>query len=298
MELMWNDSDFSGSLKSRLGVVDADIAFVRLKPFVRQASEEVVEIVGQAAYDVLCNRIADNSLRQQLQQVILLNALLQYLKVSDISITNNGRKRRADEHEGTLWEWEVDKSNREWQALYYRQLDVLLRAIVREGFALNMAPFNHQNFIVPTLSDFERHFSLNGSYHLFLKLLPALAECEDFELSPRIGSVPANLFTPEMKLLAQKACVFYALDWGLRRLNIQLFPEGVFQTAINTGGTKKSSPDKLQYLETAMLFKKDSLRYLQQLELRVQQLSQMDDPFRDRVVIDPGIRSWDDFIDT
>lgn len=295
---MWNDADFSGSLKSRLGVVDADIAFVRLKPFVLQATEEVVDIIGLMTYNLLRQRTEEDALLRHLQQVILLNALLQHLKVSDIAITNNGRKRRSDEHERALWEWEVDKSNREWQSLYYRQLDSLLRALVREGYALNTAPYNHQNFIVPTLADFERHFSLNGSYLLYLKLLPALAECEDLELAPRIGQVPQNLFTPEMKMLAQKSCVFYALDWGLRRLNIQLFPEGVFQTVINTGGTRKSSGDKLQYLETAMLFKNDSLRYLQQLEQKVQQLAQINDPFRDRVVIDPGICFWDGFIDT
>lgn len=118
----------------------------------------------------------------------------------------------------------------------------------------------------------KRCLILGGSHLLYFKLLPGLREFEKLELLSRIGKNyfdDRTLITTELRTLIELAVVNYAMAWGIRRLNIQLFPKGVLQYskgAVQGGGSNKKVGAKLEYLETAMVFEKDALKYLQKIE--------------------------------
>lgn len=298
MDLIWDKSTFSAEFKKHIGFVDADIPFVRLESALRSSTSEMVDLIGSGNYASVAESEEDTEFVKLVKYAILLKALIIYTPTADIAFTSRGRKLRTDDHDGTPWQWMLDANDRALNNLYYRHLDLLLKYMFKNNLAVNVDKYNHKDLMVSSLDVFEKHFNIGGSFYLYLKLLPALLECEELELMPRIGSVAVSSFDTRMKTLAEKACVFYALDWGMRRLNVELFPDGVFQTTWNTGGKTQKPSDKLQYLETAMLFKNDSLKYLQQLETEVRKLNVITDPYADRIIINSGIYGGDGFIDT
>lgn len=298
MELLWSESDFSKSIKDSLGYVDADLSFRRMHSALRAATSEMVDLIGEAAYQDVVDK-KDGEVRTAVEYCILLKAVIIYAPTSDIAITNNGRRLRVDNHEQLPYQIRLDSHDDEQEKLYYTHLNLLLVLLHKKGIAINFEKYKFSDLLVNSLQKFEQHFNINGSFLLFLKLLPALRECEELELVPRIGEVPETLFTLNMRNIAEKVCVYYALAWGLRRLNTQLFPDGVFQFVKNTGGNTRKPNDKLQYLETAMVFDSDFRKYILSLEgLAAKATAVKPDIFADRIIIDSGIYSGDNFIDT
>ena len=298
MDLIWDKNNFSADFKHYIGIVDADIKFNRMESSLIPASSEIYDLIGDTNYSNVLTDADEAPFTKLVKRAILIRALIIYLPTADIAITNNGRKNRVDEHEGTPWEWMLDKNETALTNFYYMHLDLLLKHMFRNNIPVNTEKYDFKNLLVNSLDLFEKHFNINGSHFLFLKLIPALLECEELELSPRLGGITSDAFSTAMKNTAEKACVYYALDWGLRRLNVQLFPDGVFQQTINTGGKMKKAGAGLQYLETAMLFKADCQKYLISLEQMVSKAQNAVLPHHDRIVIDSGICFNDGFIDT
>lgn len=302
MDLIWDKTSFSADFKKNIGFVDADIPFVRLESALRAATSEISDLISKEQYDLIKAKTEETEFSKLVKYAILLRALIIYTPTADVAFTARGRKVRTDEHDGTPWQWMLDANIQALDNLYYRHLDLLLKHMFTNGLTVNIAKYNHKDLMVNSLDLFEKHFNIGGSYYLYLKLIPALQECEDLELLPRIGPLPEPDFTPAMKNIAEKACVYYAMQWGIRRLNIQLFPEGVLQESRGTGtGTvgrnMKPSP-KLEYLETAMLFRDDALKYLQALEGLIRQATATSQPYPNKIIIDSGIYDADGFIDT
>ncbi len=297
MELIWNAVNFSRQAKERLGFVDADLSFARMESALHVATSEIADIISEEKYEEIRTAESETEFSRLVQHAILLRALIIYVPTSDLAFTNRGRKLRTDDHDGTPWQWMLDANSAALDDLYYLHLNGLLKHMFSHGIPVNVEKFNHKELLVASLNDFEKHFNIRGSYWLYLNLLPALQECEELELLPRIQSVTEPDFLG-MKNIAQKICVYYAMDWGLRRLNVQLFPKNVFQETVHTGGKTLQPVDKLQHLETAMVFEKDWKRYLIALERMVRQAQQYTDPYPGHIVIDSGIRGCDNFIDT
>lgn len=302
MDLIWNKDNFSADFKKHLGFVDADIPFVRLESALRASTSEIADLIGSATYATIKTETTETEFSKLVKYAILLRALIIYTPTADVAFTARGRKLRTDAQDGTPWQWMLDANIHALDNLYYRHLDLLLKHMFTNGLTVNIAKYNHKDLMVNSLDLFEKHFNIGGSYYLYLKLLPALQECEDLELLPRIGPLPEPDFTIAMKNIAQKACVYYAMQWGIRRLNIQLFPEGVLQESRGTGtgtvGRNMKPSAKLEYLETAMLFRDDAQKYLQVLEGLIRQATATSQPYPNKIIIDSGIWDDDGFIDT
>ncbi|MEC5157056.1 hypothetical protein [Chryseobacterium sp. MP_3.2] len=304
MDLIWSKADFSAEFKKYIGFVDSDIPFIRMESALRASTSEITDLIGLPQYEIVKAAPVDpeTTFPKLVKYAILLRALIIYTPTADIAFTARGRKTRNDEHDGTPWQWMLDANIQALDNLYYRHLDLLLKHMFTNSIPVNVKKYDHKELFVSSLDMFERHFNINGSYYLYLKLLPALQECEDLELLPRIGPLPLNQFSPAMKNIAEKCCVFYALDWGMRRLNIQLFPEGVLQTSLGTVngsvGKNYKPSDKLQYLETAMTFKNDCQKYLGALEGMIRKATNVKQLYPNQVVLDSGIYGDDGFIDT
>lgn len=302
MDLIWDKTSFSADFKKHIGFVDADIPFVRLESALRAATSEISDLISKEKYDLIKVEEEESEFGKLVKYAILLRALIIYTPTADVAFTARGRKVRTDEQDGTPWQWMLDANTQALDNLYYRHLDLLLKHMFANDLTVNIAKYNHKDLMVNSLDLFEKHFNIGGSYYLYLKLIPALQECEDMELLPRIGPLPEPDFTPAMKNIAEKACVYYAMSWGIRRLNVQLFPEGVLQESLGTGsgtvGRNMKPSAKLEYLETAMIFRDDALKYLQALEGLIRQAAATSQPYPNKIIIDSGIWDADGFIDT
>lgn len=287
MDLLFKKEEFSKSFKDLLGFVDADIRFERVKPSLEIATDEIIDLIGADTYESFFQEVEISELHKMVKYAIALGGYMLYAPTADLSVTNNGRLMRRDDHQVAAFEWQIERNDEALQALYYRHLDRMLKYMVQHSFKINWEKYNHSGLIVSKLTDFETYFNINGSYLLYLKLLPAIREFEQNEIMPRLGSQqkgwelkdwnlvlsePISYTSPIVQLL-QNACVNYAMAWGIRRLNIQLFPNGVLQTSkVSNQGQNRKRGDKLEHIEVAMVFEKNFEKLLLKIEDEVARL--------------------------
>ena len=248
MKLLFVKETFSSKFKDLLGFVDADITFRKVKPSLQAATDDIVDVISQTVYDSLFTGAEINNdnpeLLELVQYAVALKAYIIYAPTGDVAVTNTGRFIRKDDLHVSLFKHQVDAHNDGLTQLFYRHLDRLLKYMALNNLPINEKKYKHENLFVPSLSSFEDYFNINNSYLLYLNLLPGLRECERDEILPRIGRTlfdsKNEWFETDIDLFEdiQKACVFYALKWGIERLNVQLFPSGVFSTSDsgNKGG--------------------------------------------------------------
>ena len=307
MDLLFTPENFSAKIKSYLGFVDADLKFVRLKSDVMFATNEIIDLIGETAYNEIKDSAEDSEFRFLVECAIALKAYINYAPTADLSHTNNGRLMRRDDHNVSAFQWQIDANDDSLEQKYYRHLDSLLKFMALNNKDINQKKYDHANLLVPSLDIFEGEFNVNGSYLLYLKLLPALRECENLEILPRTGTEKFEALKttspdPQLLALAQKICVNYALAWGAMRLNAQLFPKGIliYANSPNQGSGKNIKPsDKLQYLEAAMIFEADYRKYLVRLEERVSKLNE--EPVTNPGIVEMpqlGFDRYSKFIDT
>lgn len=296
MNLLFTRENFSEQFKELLGFVDADISFRRMKSALEAATEEIVDLIGEETYQKAENEQKDSEFRKMLSYIIALRGYIIYAPTADLAVTNNGRLMRRDEHMVSAFEWQIEANDEALEQLYYKHLDRLLKYLNRENFPINLKKYHHSELLIPSLEVFEQYFNIGGSYYLYLKLLPALKEFEKNEWLPRSQSLDKGGERNEsLEYLLLSSAVAYAMAWGLKRLNIQLFPKGVLQYSKASGGNKKRG-DKLEYLETAMLFEKEYAEKLKKIENLIKKKSSAND-LAVGSVLDFGFTENDGFVD-
>ena len=309
MKLLFIKETFSSKFKDLLGFVDADIAFRRIKTSLQAATDDVIDIIGETVYDSFFTEETINDyteLLELVQYAIALKAYIIYAPTADVAVGNNGRSMRKDDHHVSLFKHQVDSHNEGLTQLYYRHLDRLLKFMAKNDLPINQKKYKHENLFVPSLSVFEDLFNINNSFLLYLNLLPGLRECEKDEILPRIGKTLFDSRTDwvdskeTLLELIQKACVFYSLAWGVKRLNAQLFPSGVLSSSDsgNKGGdgiNKNPASDNAR-TELSQTFASDYRSTLVKIE---QELFRLDNANSIKVnLTDFGFDECDKFIDT
>lgn len=276
MKLLFKNEGFSASIKKLLGIIDADLAWEKLKQPLEIATDEIVDIIGENNYESISGEIVPDGLQRFFELVkyaIAWKAYMMYAPTADLAMTNKGRTMRRDEYEVGAFEWQIANHDASLQVFFYKHMNLLLKFMVKNNLIINLEKFNHSGLIVPGLSEFERHYGLNDSYFLYLNLLPGIREFEELELYPRIGSelFENRALLKEKKMLynyCQKAAVYFAIEWGLRHLDIQMFPKSIVRST-DSSSTKNSKNSNLVPAELALVFEKDCERYLKKIESEI-----------------------------
>lgn len=261
------DSNFSREFKTALGFVDIDIPYIKIQSDLYQASLYLIDIIGQTTYNAL---IANYKLKPEGTeyatepfQNIPLNQLFQYAVAikayslfapsTDLAHTANGRRMRSSEDEKTPFEWMIAKDDDNLQRRTYKAIDTLISFMDKNFDAWKSSDTfkeTHKLFI-RNKEDFASAYVIDSRL-LFIKLIPGLIQCQKREILPRIGvdlynslvdkrqhfakdpqstSVPA--ITEQESVLIdyiKEATAYYALHWGLLRLQVNMFPEGILHS--------------------------------------------------------------------
>lgn len=296
MKLLFTQGQYE--LRSVLGFLDADIEVDEMKSELYQAATDLIDLVGQEAYDYALGLYAkqDRSDDEEFmlfhfRYPVALDAYRHYAPSGDISHTNNGRKMRNDEHEKAAFEWMLNKNDENLEKKFYKSLDKLLELLDNKNPSLSLAPAEvkwkatdafkktHRLFVRST-KDFDQSFPIDSRL-LLIKLQPGLHQCERRQILPRIGQEKFDLLKnilngtdadseldQDLLDLIQEACVFSALAWGLRRLRVSLLPEGVLQRYSGDRSNTKSSlpPAKMEAELAAQSFEADAEKVLKQIE--------------------------------
>jgi hypothetical protein len=302
MKLLFQTTGTAGNteLKELMGFIDADLKFKNILPDIITSTNDVIDLVGIEVYDkavALYNNgvIAEenNDFIYAIRYPIAVNAYRLYSPSNDLAHTNNGRKMRQDDNEKLPFEWMVDRDNSALEKRYYRSLDDLIKFLDRSKVE-NETPESlysiwtgsdafkiTHNLFIRTVTDFDKYFPINSRL-LLIKLAPGIANCEQYEIRPRVGEEKlaalksllkenkpiVEAIDVELVNLIQKASVAYALAWSMPRLSVQLYPEGVLQHVTSDKATTRGAKPtlKLETQEARQAFTEDAKHAFVEIE--------------------------------
>lgn len=326
MELIIKKEGFSEDFKDKLGFVDSDMAFNRFKPSLEIATDEIIDIITKENYNQIIVKLFPpeimqetedaenpkpdfNSLSEDLKNdfidlikyAIYMKASILCLPIGDLSVGNNGRTMRRDDHNVAAFPWQIDKHDENLEQLYYRHLDRLLRFMFENDLDVNQKKYDYKDLLVNSIDVFETHFDINGSRLLYLKLLPAMREAERLMILSRTGEEIFNQIKEnpdsDLAFLVKKCLVNSAMIWGINRLNLQLFPKGILQQEKDYSNKKQADPVQRQGL--ALIFQRDLDKDLEELEKQISILQTPEIPQEEREFQLPeiGFNKEDSFVD-
>lgn len=275
MELIFNktESNFSTELKNVLGFIDSDIVFRKIKPDLLSATKDVVKVIGKPTYEEIVTAYKKENPTDKEQEMVLYSqiavatqAYRYFAPSNDLAHTANGRKMRNSENEANPFSWMVVQNNDEIQRKAYRAMDDLIEWLDDNHAAWKSTDAfkNTNKLFIRLVDEFDQFYTI-GSRLLLIKLCPGIAICERDEILPRIGQElfdslktkrqgATSLTAPEARLLSaiQEVCAYRSLSWGLPRLQMQLFPEGIFHSG-------RSNTQTIESREAALAMEVDSM---------------------------------------
>lgn len=256
--------DSSDEIKRTLGFIDADFPFKKIKPDVRTATAEFVRTVGSGVYNELLALydVADppgdddeDSILELAQSAIMTSAYKLFAPANDLQHGVNGRKMlKGDDYERP-YEHMLVASNDDLERRSFRAMNDFLRLLDEDSIIWKGSPeyLKSHRLIVRTTDDFDRYYVIN-SLLLLLKLQPGLTLAENNVIVPRVGAsafkllkekisgesiLPLTDQEQQLLPLIKEACVYYALAWGVIRLQVNLFPDGILQSVRSDRATIK-----------------------------------------------------------
>lgn len=304
---------FETEFKEALGFTDVDIPLRKIKPDLISAAHYLIQIIGQPTYDQLILNstlniegeneavapFKDVDLDIAYKNAIAIYGYFLFAPSNDLGHTSNGRKMRQSEDEKTPFEWMMARDDDNLQKRAYRSIDVLLN-YMDENFKFwkesEKFKVTHKHF-VRTIEDFNGAFVIESRL-LLAKLIPGIEQCERREIIPRIGKTtydalktkviyiasgkpdgqedPGAITEPEALLLdyIKDASAYYALYWGLPRLQLNLFPEGILQSVRGDRTTirGRSVPQVPIIDQASKLFKGDCDNALMRIEESIKEM--------------------------
>lgn len=297
MNLLFDKSgeDPSDELKELLGILDADISFENIKSDIKTATEDVIKLIGKDVYNLaVTNYTATSPTFQQRDFVyavrypIAVQAYRLVAPSNDVSHTNNGRKIRVEEGEKPAFEWMIDKDNKSLERRYYRALDSLIDYLddspiagVKTAWLASESYKNTHKYFIRTVDQFDDFFPIESRY-LLIKLGPGQRLAEKQKIIPVIGKTKYDQLKTDIKAaggvtdetdlelleIIREVNAMYAMAWAMRRLSVQLYPEGVLQHYTSDRATIRGQrpPAKSETVEAEHHFTLDYQDALVRLE--------------------------------
>lgn len=328
MKLIFEKSEgiFGKELKEAIGFIDADFKFRKMRQDIRSATKELIDIIGQPTYDHIETEYQkedddqgkDKTLIEMAQAAIGLQAYRYFAPANDLAHTPNGRKMRNSEDEANPFPWMVDKNDDENQRRAFRAIDDLI-AYLDENVASwktsDAYKETHKHFIRST-KEFDQFYSINSRL-LLMKLAPGIDMTEKSDIASRLGielynslkekrknNTPLNPNEENLILLIQKACAYSSLAWGLPRLQMTLFPEGIlFAYRSDRSTTNARKPSEQMHVDSmAQKFSQDADRALKEIEEHITEHytpeEEDEDPFDVQAYADKNFNDDDTFVNT
>lgn len=258
----------ASELHEVLGFVDSDFSMKQILPYLKSATKDIIEIVGQNLYDKAVDfyeNDQDDDFAGLLRYAIALNAFRQFAPLSDVSYTTSGRLFRTDENTKSAFEWMIDKSDDAMERSYYSAVNEILRHIFDEfpddAVAITKK-YKLDELFVYSLSVFQEFVNINDFYLLYFKLIPSLRLAQKRLIASRTGQkydfYKQNEDHP-VNTIIKNICVYFAMKDGLKKESVQLFPRGVVK---ETSGSKKHSAAALMDIEASVLYYDDEIKTL------------------------------------
>lgn len=161
--------------------VSTDFEDERFLKYTKRVERNLIKIIGKNKYDEIVALPDDQEEKELLQDYVANKGLSSALSGFALNITNFGIfSNEVSEAQKADWRDKKDL-NRDLLKFAFDALDSALDII-------GITNTNLDGLFVTTLAQFERAFSLNGSYQTFLSLIPFMREAQDEYLNSVLGN--------------------------------------------------------------------------------------------------------------
>jgi len=232
----------------------------------------------QAAEQTDAEKLLDK-LIDHLQLPISLIAYKDYAITNDLSHDSSGRKMVLDpESEKIPFEWLLERDDQAILNKAHRTTDRLIKFLddnidnvpIKDTWAVSEAYALSKECFINSAIEFDSIFPIQKSRRFFLAVLPFLKEKETLRIRPLIG---ADLFTTLKEKIKDKdlvttdkvllqyikvPLVLLTMRDAVKRLSVEVLPNGVFQNYVSDRQTLKASSPALASAKTNIIASLDA----------------------------------------
>lgn len=280
-------------LRKLISFLYKSIKFEDIVPDLELAHEEMEAIVGsevmEAAEDHYLLETYETpetdeeklltKLVNHLQLPIAYLAYKEYAATNDISHDSNGRKMVMDPaSEKMPFEWLLERDDHAILSKAYKTTDRLIKflddnfdkAPISTTWATSEAYGLSKLCFINSATEFDAIFPIEKSRRFFLAVLPLIKENELLRIRPVLGITLFDAMKEKIKdqdlTIDEKALlpfinvplVLMTMRDAVKRLSVQVLPNGVFQNYISDRMTQKANVPALQNAKTAIITSLDA----------------------------------------
>jgi hypothetical protein len=245
-----------------------------LKPFIEDEIYTLSKFVGEAVIELAseiyideysCSDSSSNSniasdpaeILKLVRTPVAILAVFRYNQANIISHEDSGRKFKIDpENEKMPWSWMYDRDDAAALRRAYQSIDKLIEYLSNRQISqwLQSEAYKaSRRILITSTSQFNNVFPIDNSHRFFYKIVPFIAETQRQELIPVIGKDRYEDILEELRNnnISDDNSEIYSLicDWlplaamirSIKRINVQVWPEGVFQRIISSQESRNAS---------------------------------------------------------
>ena len=258
--------DGGKELRELLGFIDANTNFDKWLTWINLSLRQITELTGTEILKQAETYYNQNSfgIHPEENEYLLVkkfqltNALFAYVKMIpslDAGHGNDGRKKGIGENEKELTALEQYKDEANILNLAYEALEDLLNFLEEQRFeAWENAPVKQmlKSLVITKLSEFNEYYTL-GSSRMFFTMLPMIREVQEMKVVPAVTKTRMTALLEAMKAgepsdeqkellemlpLIRRPLVLASLALAIKRLPVEVLPDGIVQTQI-TGSIRE-----------------------------------------------------------
>lgn len=254
------DKNGAEELRSLTGNYYANNDFSKMKADIETATDELARVIGRDTYlaaerEYLSGNPSD--LVTLVQRPIALLATLSMYRKNDISHEDSGRKVKtaSDGTDRIPWEWQLDRDDAIHLEEYYRAVERLIRYLDDNEVDTWMNSDQKKTasaLLIRSGREFDKYFPIQSSERMYMLLVGFIREAQIRHVKPAYGGQWDDLLNDkgipetEVHFAACKAVALLSMAIALRRLPLQLIPQGIIRSYMAENGARASLPASLE----------------------------------------------------
>ena len=266
--LFGRDGDGAQEILELIGVISAGVSFDKWEPLFPFGIRDVSAIVGRSVVldladvynaeegeqrDLVMSIEGMEEALTYLRQAVALFTWLKIIPTLDAQHDENGRSRRLGENEKGLTALQEWKDEQNILRLAYEAVDALIETMTihHHQYWLDSPKYSmRKSLLVRNKEEFDEYYNI-GSHRLFVTLLPMLREIQQGSVAPIVGSDRMRQLVGGDSLLesilgdtARRALVLLTMEKAIRRLPVEVMPEGIVQVQFSQPVSSRLKADK------------------------------------------------------
>lgn len=234
----------------------------------------------------------------KIQLPVALHAYRRYAPSNDVTHSDKGRQIFVSEDEKPAFEWMLDKDDQNLLDLAHLAVDVLLDFLqehleddpdtsqIAATWGVSETYSALKGLFVYDVTIFENTFFINGSRRVLMAVLPSIREAQENEIRPCLTEEKYEELqelqrdddlADQDKVIVDKirpALVYLSLSKAVKRLAIEVLPNGLFLNLVSTVVRGKTPASAMDRIELSKVLEQEGRRELKKLTEYLRKLSQ------------------------